>query len=138
MGFVRFQPLFWALLGVGGLGLGGCDENPDNNYEPVSDACIACLSEKKSSGCKVEYDACEQVNSCDAYVTCQLMGQCFERRRGSGCEQELGCNRPPREVLSDAASQNDAGGSLSPRELASAVENCARTTCAKTCGFVAD
>lgn len=126
-------------MGIGGLGLGGCAGTPDNSYEPVSDACLECLSEKKSAGCKAQYDACEEVDSCDDYVVCQLMGRCFEQQRTSGCEKELACMRPPNQSLSDAASlQGDAGAAASPRELAKAVESCARSTCAKTCGFVAD
>jgi hypothetical protein len=116
------------------LAIGGCSNGSEYAADPVSQACLECLSERESKGCAAQYAACEEVSACDDYALCQLDGRCFERASGSGCEQEIGCKRP-----SDSAPElsADAGErSLSPRDLAVAFEKCARSTCAATCGFV--
>lgn len=125
-------PILAGLLSVVGLAA-GCTPEPDNNYEPVSDACLACLSEHETNGCKAQFDACEGVDACDDYVVCQLMGRCFTQKPNSGCEEALACYEP-----SDKAPANDAGTGKSPRDLARAVEKCARSTCARVCDFVED
>jgi hypothetical protein len=130
MGFVSVCGAFSALLPLICV-LPGCTPDPDSNYEPVSGACLKCLSEDTRNGCKTEFDACEDEEACDDYVLCQLMGRCFERRPNSGCEEALGCFEPTDEV-----SESDAGELQSPRDLAGAVESCARSTCADICRFV--
>lgn len=113
----------------------GCSDDLVDVAEPVSQACLQCLSERESKGCAAEYSACEEIAACDDYVVCQLTGHCFERPSGSGCEQELECKRPSAEPPS---ATGDAGDEVppSPRELANAFEDCARSTCRTTCGFV--
>lgn len=131
MALTSRKPLILALVGLWGGSFVGCTPEPDNTFEPVSEACLSCLSKEMKNGCKEPFDACEVVGSCDDYVLCQLMGQCFERKPNSGCEDDLGCVEPTNDTP-------DAGDSASPRELASDVEKCARSTCAKTCGFAED
>lgn len=114
--------------------MGGCSNGSAYVADPISQACLACLSERESKGCAAQYSACEEVTSCDEYAVCQLEGRCFERPSGSGCEREIGCERPSASAPDVGA---DAGDQLpSPRELASAFEKCARSACAATCGFV--
>jgi len=114
--------------------VGGCSNDSAYVADPVSQACLDCLSERESKGCAAEYSACEEIASCDDYTLCQLTGRCFERASGSGCEQELDCKRPS--ASAPAASLDAGAAQLSPRELAAAFEKCARSTCAATCGFV--
>lgn len=111
----------------------GCSNESAYVADPISQACLDCLSERESRGCAAQYAACEEVAACDDYVVCQLSGRCLEQVPGSGCEQELDCKRPS---SSGADVTSDGGASPSPRELAAAFEKCARTTCAANCGFV--
>lgn len=111
----------------------GCASETENVVDPVSPACLECLTDRNSRTCGAIYDACETFSSCDDFVMCQLMGRCFERPSGSGCERELGCRQPPGLGEEDAG---DAGASASPKAVAEEFEQCARTRCAETCGFV--
>lgn len=121
-------------------GLWGCSNNVADVTDPLSRACLDCLSERESKGCAAEYAACEEVRACDEYAFCQLTGRCFERPSGSGCEQELECKRPsasaPASNVDGGATSGESAMLESPRALAAAFERCARTTCAATCGFV--
>lgn len=95
--------------------------------------CLQCLTEDRSAeGCAEPYASCERDVGCDEYVTCQLMGRCYERRPGSDCEEQIGCEEPSTSV----PDSDDAGVRPSPAELAAAFEKCARKTCAAVCGFV--
>ena len=137
----------------------GCTSQPDDDYQALSSACLSCLSEQRTEGCRETYQACTAEESCDDYMVCQLMGRCYERAPNSGCEQEIACERPsnaPPEsdessldaaangqleagALFEAGTRSEAGTParpVSPRELATDFESCARTTCARTCGFI--
>jgi hypothetical protein len=122
----------WAAIGLVWAICVACEQEPDNEYEPVSSKCLACLTEQKKDGCKAQFDACEESSACDDYVICQLIGHCYERQSNSGCEEALGCFEP-----SDKP-DIDASDAKSARDLARGVEKCARSTCANTCGFVED
>jgi hypothetical protein len=113
-----------VLLGsASGFGLSGCSNGSDTPADPVSQACLDCLSEREKGGCAAQYSACEDVRSCDDYVLCQLQGLCYERAPGAGCEAEIGCKRPS----DDAPDAVDGGPApLSPRDLAESFETCAR------------
>src|SRR6186713_2503071 len=86
--------------------IGGCSNGSAYVADPVSQACLECLSERESKGCAAQYAACEEVSSCDDYALCQLDGRCLERASGSGCEQEIGCKRPSDSPIESSA---DAG-----------------------------
>lgn len=113
--------------------ISGCtDPDAKEVGSSLSSQCLRCLTEDRSSdGCAKPYATCEQDVACDEYVTCQLMGRCFEQRSGSGCEKQLGCQKP-----SSATPADDAGSGVSAAELASAFEKCARKACGAICGFV--
>lgn len=129
---VRFARwLAWAAL-LTPLAL-ACTTEAPVAADPLSDACLECLTRREDRGCAASYDACEKVSSCDDYVVCQLTGRCFERSSGSACEEEIGCDLPPDIMPPDAG---DAGRPRSPRALAREFEDCARSACRSTCGFV--
>lgn len=118
------------------FGIGGCASGSETPADPVSQACLDCLSEREKGGCASQYSECEDVRPCDDYVLCQLEGRCFERAPGAGCEAEIGCKRPSGDAPDAAVDGGQA--SLSPRKLAERFETCARTTCAATCGFASE
>ncbi len=113
--------------------IAGCASTSEDVADPVSRGCLECLTNENSRACGALYAPCEASSNCDEFVMCQLMGRCFERPSGSGCEQELECRQP---AVPSAGDAGDAGLPLSPRTLAARFEECARTTCAATCGFV--
>jgi hypothetical protein len=113
--------------------IAGCASTSEDVADPVSPGCLECLTSENSRACGVRYAPCEATSSCDEFVMCQLMGRCFERPSGSGCEQEIECRQP---AAASAVDAGDAGVLLSPLRLAERFEECARTTCAATCGFV--
>jgi hypothetical protein len=109
-----------------------CATEAPDAVEPLSEACLECLTGREDRGCAGSYDACQAIASCDDYVVCQLMGQCFERNTAAACEEEIGCKLPPNTMPHDAG---DAGSSLSPRARAREFEDCARSVCRAACGF---
>lgn len=114
--------------------LSSCSNGSDTPADPVGQVCLQCLTERTSKGCATQYAACEEHTSCEEYALCQLSGRCFERKAGSGCEEEISCEEPSMERPGDGGP--DAGAEKAPRELAADFEECARSTCAATCGFV--
>ncbi len=121
---LRAGVLSVGLLSASMLGA-GCSDDPVDIYQPLSDACNACLSESSDAGasCRVELQACSDTPACEDYVYCQLRLRCYEEPASSGCEEERGCS-----LSVDAAPEAS--------ERAAAFEQCARTVCAAQCEFV--
>lgn len=126
VGQVALAALWFALVS-------GCTDTDVNEVgSSLSSRCRQCLTEDRSSeGCAKPFATCEQDVGCDEYVTCQLMGRCYEQRSGSGCEERIGCEEP-----SSSVADADAGAQTSPAQVAAAFEKCARSKCAAVCGFV--
>jgi hypothetical protein len=113
-----------ALAGTGLLALsGGCsDDDSSQYYDPLTDACDQCLSADEDDGCASLWLACDEDQACSDFVLCQLRARCYEEQPDSSCETRVGCT-----MSSDASSQ--------AQENAVAFEACARTECAKACGY---
>jgi hypothetical protein len=108
------------------LVLGGCPTEPSSDmYDPLSTECEACLEGGGDSGigCSAEFDACTAEASCDDAAICELRNHCYERPADGNCASESGCRI--------------TGDSGSAEQVRAAFEQCARTTCASRCGFVA-
>ena len=100
------------------LGCSGSDPDP---YQPLSEACDACLLRADEDGCGDAYDACEALAECESIVLCELGQQCYAEPSDGSCSRTAGC-----ESGADEA------------ELASSeeFEECARSVCADVCDFV--
>jgi hypothetical protein len=107
--------------------LTACTPDPDPIPE-LSDQCVTCLTKTSDGGCQVQWDACDQVSECRDYAVCQMQAMCYAQAPDQRCERDVGCPFP-----NDANSE----GETPPSQLSADFENCARTTCRKTCGFVA-
>jgi hypothetical protein len=92
---------------------------------PLSAPCESCLSggADGGTGCKTELDSCTAQAACNDYVVCELQNGCYASPPDGSCEARVGCSFA-----------NDA--SPEARNLASAFEQCARTSCAASCGFL--
>jgi len=99
----------------------GCsDANPDP-YQPLSEACDACLLREGADGCGDTYEACEALADCESVVLCELGQQCYAEASGGDCSRKAGCE-----------SGADAEELASSEEF----EECARSVCADVCDFV--
>ena len=113
--------LLWSLIAVLGLAPGGCsDHNPDP-YQPLTEACDACLLEPGPEGCGDAYQACEELASCESVVLCELGQQCYTEPGSGDCSRVKGC---------------ESGANAEALEAAAVFEQCARSVCAEVCSYV--
>jgi len=99
---------------------GGCGGHDPDPYQPLTEACDACLREPGSTGCGDTYQACIELASCESLVLCELNQQCYFEPSSSDCAAARGC-------------ETDIGSSEA--ELADSFEACARSTCREACDF---
>lgn len=120
-----FRPVpvsqFWIVIALVGLGSGSCsDHNPDP-YQPLTDACDACLLQAGPGGCGDAYEACESLEACEPVVLCELNQQCYTKPSSGDCSRARGC---------------ESGADTEELEAAAEFEDCARSVCVEVCSFV--
>jgi len=104
-----------------GLALGSCSDPDPDPYQPLTEACDACLLEPGSEGCGDAYQACEEMESCEPVVLCELGQQCYTEPSRGDCSRTRGC---------------ESGADSTELEAAAEFEACARSVCAEVCSFV--
>ena len=121
-GFLQVQSgLVWSAITAAGLGLIGCSDHDPDPYQPLTEACDACLLRTGSDGCGDAYEACEELESCEPVVLCELGQQCYTEPESSGCSRTRGC---------------ESGADSKELEAAAEFEACARSVCAESCSFM--
>lgn len=108
-----------AACGLAPWGSGCSDPSPDP-YQPLSEACDACLLEPGAEGCGDSYEACEELESCEPVVLCELGQGCYNEPSDGDCSRVKGC---------------ESGADEAELDAAAAFEACARSVCADVCSF---
>lgn len=111
----------WCVITLACLTAFGCSGSDPDPYQPLSEACDACLLRADEDGCGDAYDACEALDECEPIVLCELGQQCYAEASDGDCSRKAGCESGADE-----------------EELASSeeFEECARSVCADVCDFV--
>lgn len=110
----------WFVIAAVGLGSGGCADHDPDPYQPLTEACDACLLETGPDGCGDAYEACEELDSCEPVVLCELGQQCYTEPSSGDCSRTRGC---------------ESGADEAALEAAAEFEACARSVCAEVCSF---
>lgn len=99
----------------------GCSGSDPDPYQPLSEACDACLLRDGGDGCGDTYEACEELAECESIVLCELGQQCYAEPSSGDCSRKAGCQ---------------SGADAEELRSSEAFEACARSVCADVCDFV--